>query len=153
MNHSAMPVPQQFEWTRVNTLQFIITLQAYPALWKVKLLWHPAVIFNILCVQLKRQFLTNCCKLLLRTNQDFVHPFFLYLFFVIFFQYKQRCKMILMFFRTVRGAARHTNTLPLCILQQNCRRLFTPRRKKLRGERTKSGAEIMTSQDGCRCEL
>ena len=28
-----------------------------------------------------------------------------------------------------------------------------PRRKKLRGERTKSGAEILTSQDGCRCEL
>ena len=28
-----------------------------------------------------------------------------------------------------------------------------PRSKKLRGERTKSGAEIMTSQDGCRCEL
>ena len=23
----------------------------------------------------------------------------------------------------------------------------------VRGERTKSGAEIMTSQDGCRCEL
>ena len=27
------------------------------------------------------------------------------------------------------------------------------RSKKLRGECTKSGAEIMTSQDGCRCEL
>ena len=31
--------------------------------------------------------------------------------------------------------------------------LSQPRRKKLRGERTKSGAEIMTSQDGCHCEL
>ena len=25
--------------------------------------------------------------------------------------------------------------------------------EEVRGERTKSGAEIMTSQDGCRCEL
>ena len=35
----------------------------------------------------------------------------------------------------------------------NSRTPLWPRSKKLRGERTKSGAEIMTSQDGCRCEL
>ena len=52
-NRTTMPVPQQFDWTRVNTLQFITTPQAYDALWKVKLLWLPDVIFNILCIQFK----------------------------------------------------------------------------------------------------
>ena len=31
--------------------------------------------------------------------------------------------------------------------------LAVSKEEEVRGERTKSGAEIMTSQDGCRCEL
>ena len=36
---------------------------------------------------------------------------------------------------------------------ENSSGIGRPKEEEVRGERTKSGAEIMTSQDGCRCEL
>ena len=52
---------------------------------KVKLLWHPDVIFNILCLLLNSQFLTNCCKAIFTSHEPGFRPLFLGpLFFVIF---------------------------------------------------------------------
>ena len=75
-NRSTMPVPQRFDWTRVNTLQFITTLQAYHALWKVKLLWYPDVIFNILCVRPVNSF-KIVAKLLSTSHKPGLRPLLL----------------------------------------------------------------------------
>ena len=90
---------------------------------KVKLLWHPDVISISIVCSLTVNSLKIVAKLLLfRTNLDLFQSFFLFLFFSsnIFFNIGISV--------TGHSVARHTNTLPLCILQQNCRSLFTPYR-------------------------
>ena len=54
---------------------------------KVKLLWHPDVIFNILCVQLNSQFLTNCCKETFTSHKPGFRPLLLLVPLFFFFQY------------------------------------------------------------------
>ena len=84
-NCSTMIVPEQFEWTRENISKFIITLQVYPALWKVRLHWYPNVIFSIFCVLLNSQFLENCCKATLASHKPGFRSLLLMpLFFAIF---------------------------------------------------------------------
>ena len=84
LNRSVMPVPPQFEWTRVNTLKCITTLQAcIPSFVESKICKYnysgilADVIFIIIFVQLNSQFLTNCFKATFTSHKPEFSPLLL----------------------------------------------------------------------------